>query len=209
MNQVNNKEEIAEILMRLIKMISERKIDDTNKQQFYEDINQIKKSIDRIAEIKIEEIKEELGNNYEEIEFSIYMENNTNLGKYTSNLALDQNTGTIKKVELNHKIKVNFNNILKLLTSNNTNIRKLCVVDMIDTIFHEFIHFKQNCLKQADIVNINVINSAKQDILARIKNNEVYMENYLNMSDEIDARLTAYDMIMEVLEILPNKEKYR
>ena len=78
---------------------------------------------------------------------------------------------------------------------------------MVDTIFHEFEHFYNNCIIQAPITDKYAINLAKQDILIYSKYGQVYKQNYWNMSDEIDARLTAYDKTMEVLEDITDSER--
>ena len=203
MNQVKNKEEIARLLMQLITKFSTRKIsEDNNKQEIFEILN----CLDEIIEIQKASFKEQFGEDYEEIKFEPYFKEDNTYGSYRSNIIFDKEENTITKELVNHKIKINTYKILEKLKSDKTHIRIFGCINLLNTIFHELTHFKQNSIKQSEIIDIDAINFAKQDILTRTRYNEVYKENYYNMPGEIDARLAAYDMTIEVLDVLPDKE---
>lgn len=208
MNQLRNKEEIAKILDELINVLSSRKLDKANPQQYNRDIAPISKWIEQIAEFRKQELKQQLGANYEEIDFSLYSSDENTLGGYISNVGFNENRNTIIKVPRNHQIQLNISKFSEIyLESNNQQARIFGCMKLIDTIFHEFRHFEQNCNKQNPIIDINAINSAKQDILLHTKYDDVYDENYWNMDDEIDARLTSHDMTIEILEKVQKQDK--
>ena len=207
MEKVKNKEEISKILEELLIVFGKRKLDEKNQKQYSKDIAEITKRLEKIAEFQKVQLKEELGKDYEEIDFSLYSEKDNNLGGYRTNIIFDENTNSLRKIPQNHQIRLNIYNISKYLTSCEESTRKLGCIKMIDTIFHEFKHFKQNCDMHSPILNIDAIKMSKQDIIQRLKYDEVYRQNYWNMSKEINARLTAYDKTMEVLNAVTGVEK--
>lgn len=202
MNQVKNKEEIAKILTQLINKYSTRQITEDKKEEIFEILNYI----DEIIKIQKDDLKNQVGENYEEIEFFPYSNNDNVYGGYISNIFFDKEENTIKKEIEKHAVKINIHPILENFKSDKTHIRIYGCIKILNTIFHELTHFKQNYIMQSEIIDIDAINSAKQDILTHTKYKEVYKENYYNMSGEIEARLKSYDMTMEVLDIMEDKE---
>ena len=72
MEKVKNKEEIAKILEELLIVFGKRKLDEKNPKQYSKDIAEITKRLEKIAEFQKVQLKEELGNDYENIDFSLY-----------------------------------------------------------------------------------------------------------------------------------------
>lgn len=208
MNRVENKEEIANILSLLLGVIKTRKLDPNNHKQYNIDIIQITQMLEKIAELRMQQLKRQLGKDYENIDFSFYSRNDNTLGGHTSNIFYDRNSQKLSKSSINHRIELNIANYSKLFfQSNNPEIRTLGCIKLIDTIFHEFRHFEQDCNMKSSKTSIDAINSGKQDILMRIRYEDIYNENYWNMDNEIDARLTAYYSTMKILAVFPPSEK--
>lgn len=93
-------------------------------------------------------------------------------------------------------IGISTNRINQILNKKNSTFNRLLV---FSTMFHEMKHSIQDFNKKNGIWDIDTYEMQKEDILKK-KDTEFYPTNYLKMKEEIDARISGFEMLSKFLE---------
>lgn len=194
------------VLQELINRYEKASINSNSKS----DIQFLNDKLNTLFNIINSEYKESLGDMYQKIDFRTSNEKTSFLGGYISNIAKDSN-GKIKRYPSNNRIEFYTKSFCadNLLGSKSVGRRIGACIEIIDTLEHEFTHYFQDIQKQQNKISPGSIESAKQAIQSKLKYDDVYQKNYWSMSDEIGARINAYEKTTNILRSISDNEKFK